>query len=97
MVPRDTIAAVRALLAVEEREAKLLGLDITAAPMVTGDILDAEIRRLTNEISALDALPVRDPWERLDWTPADRAADDGPGAEVVRLPHRNGHDRGDRR
>jgi len=97
MVPRDAIAAVRALLAVEERESKLLGLDITAAPVVTGDILDAEIKRLNNEIGALDALPVRDPWERPDWTPADRVADDGPGAEVVRLPHHNGHDRGDRR
>jgi hypothetical protein len=101
MVPRDCIAAARALLAVEEREAKLLGLDITAAPVVTGDVLDAEIARLTREIGALDALPVRDPWE--DWTPADRVADDvhrngqhHPGAEIV--PFRtNGHDRGDRR
>jgi len=54
----------------------LLGLDITAAPVVTGDILDAEIARLTREMGALDALPVRDPWERQDWTPADRVADD---------------------
>jgi len=98
LAPRDTIAAVRALLAVEEREAKLLGLDITAAPVVTGNILDAEIARLTREIGALDALPVRDPWERPDWTPADRVADDvhrdgqhHPGAEVVPINHRNGH------
>ncbi len=93
LAPRDTIAAARALLAVEEREAKLLGLDITAAPVVTGDILDAEIARLTREIVALDALPVRDPWE--DWTPADRVADDvhrdGPSAEIVRLPRRGDH------
>ena len=92
LAPRDTIAAVRALLAVEEREAKLLGLDITAAPVVTGNILDAEIARLTREIGALDALPVRDPWERPDWTPADRVADDvhrdGQSAEVVRMPRR---------
>jgi len=98
LAPRDTIAAARALLAVEEREAKLLGLDITAAPVVTGDILDAEIARLTREIGALDALPVRDPWEREDWTPADRVADDGhrngqhhPGADIVRLPRRVDH------
>jgi len=96
LAPRDTIAAARALLAVEEREAKLLGLDITAAPVVTGDILDAEIARLTREIGAIDALPVRDPWEREDWTPTDRVADDvhrdGPSAEIVRMPRR-----GDRR
>jgi len=97
LVPRDIVAVARALLAVEEREAKLLGLDLTAAPVVTGDILDAEIARLTREIGALDALPVRDPWEREDWTPADRVADDvhrdgqhHPGAEVVPINHRNG-------
>jgi len=93
---RDEIAAIRVLLDIEKREAALLGLDITAAPVVTGDILDAEIARLTREIGALDALPVRDPWE--DWTPADRVADDvhrdgqhHPGAEVVPINHRNGH------
>lgn len=93
---RDEIAAIRVLLDIEKREAALLGLDITAAPVVTGDVLDAEIARLTREIGALDALPVRDPWERPDWTPADRVADDvhrdGQSAEVVRMPRR-----GDRR
>ncbi len=93
---RDEIAAIRVLLDIEKREAALLGLDITAAPVVTGDVLDAEIARLTREIGAFDALPVRDPWERPDWTPADRVADDvhrdGQSAEVVRMPRR-----GDRR
>ena len=92
---RDEIAAIRVLLDIEKREAALLGLDITAAPVVTSTMFDMEIDRLTREIGKLDAPPVRDPWP--DWTPADRVADDGPGAEVVRLPHRNGHDRGDRR
>ena len=99
MVPRDIIAAARALLAVEEREAKLLGLDITAAPVVTSGHLDAEIERLVGEIERLDAPRPPDPWS--DWTPpADRVAADvhrdgqQPGAEVV--PFRtNGHDRGD--
>jgi hypothetical protein len=95
VAPRDQVAALRALLAVEEREAKLLGLDAAAAPVVTGDILDAEIARLTREIGALDALPVSDPWDREDWTPPDRAADDGhrngQSAEVVPINHRNGH------
>jgi len=95
---RDQVAALRVLLAVEERESRLLALDITAAPVVTGEVLDAEIARLTREIGALDALPVRDPWEREDWTPADRVADDGhrngqhhPGADIVRLPRRGDH------
>jgi len=101
VVTRDVLGALRLLLDVEKREAALLGLDLVTAPVVTSTVLDAEIDRLTREIGALDNLPVRDPWE--DWTPADRAADDGhrngqhhPGAEVV--PFRtNGHDRGDRR
>ncbi len=95
VMTRDVLAALRVLIDVERREAALWGLDITAAPVVTGDILDAEIARLTREIGALDAASIRDPWE--DWTPPqDRAEDDGdrPGAEVV--PNRtNGHDRGD--
>ena len=97
VMTRDVLAALRVLIDVERREAALWGLDITAAPVVTAGHLDAEIERLTREIGALDNLPVPDPWEKPDWTPADRVADDGPGAEVVRLPHRNGHDRGDRR
>jgi hypothetical protein len=103
VMTRDVLAALRVLIDVERREAALWGLDITAAPVVTGDILDAEIERLVGQIERLDALPVCDPWERPDWTPADRAADDvhrdgqhHPGAEVV--PFRtNGHDRGDHR
>jgi len=94
LAPRDTIAAARALLAVEEREARLLGLDITAAPVVTSTVLDAEIARLTREIGAFDNLPVRDPWEREDWTPAGQHLDDNdghPGAEIVRLPRRGDH------
>jgi len=98
MVPRDIIAAARALLAVEEREAKLLGLDLDSAPVITSTMFDMEIDRLTREIGALDALPVSDPWDREDWTPAGRAADDGhrngqhhPGAEVVQLPRRGDH------
>jgi len=94
LVPRDIVAAARALLAVEEREARLLGLDITAAPVVTSTVLDAEIARLTREIGAFDNLPVRDPWEREDWTPAGQHLDDNdghPGAEVVRLPRRGDH------
>jgi len=99
LVPRDTIAAARALLAVEEREARLLGLDAAAAPVVTSGHLDAEIERLTREIGALDNLPVPDPWERADWTPPGQHLDDDdgrPGAEVVPL-RTIGHDRGDRR
>ncbi len=70
----------------EEREARLLGLDAVAAPVVTSTVLDMEIDRLTREIGALDALPVRDPWEREDWTPPDQQLDDNdghPGAEVA--------------
>ncbi len=103
LVPRDIVAAARALLAVEEREAKLLGLDITAAPVVTAGHLDAEIERLVGEIERLDAPRPPDPWS--DWTPPpDRAAADGhrdgqhhAGAEVVPISHRNGQGRGDRR
>jgi len=96
---RDQVSALRVLLNVEQREAALLGLDLDSAPVIPSGHLDREIERLVGEIERLDAPrpPVRDPWEREDWTPADRVADDGPGAEVVRLPHRNGHDRGDRR
>ena len=81
---RDQVSALRVLLNVEQREAALLGLDLTSAPVVTGAILDAEIARLTREIGALDALPVRDPWE--DWTPPGQHLDDNdghPGAEVA--------------
>jgi len=92
---RDQVSALRVLLNVEQREAALLGLDLVTAPAVTSTMFDMEIDRLTREIGKLDAPPVRDPWQ--DWVPADRAAADGPGAEVVRLPHRNGHDRGDHR
>jgi len=95
MVPRDIIAAARALLAVEEREAKLLGLDIDTAPVVTSTVLDMELDRLTREIGKLDALDAPrppEPWERPDWV-ADDGHRDGqhhPGAEVV--PFRtNGH------
>jgi len=92
MVPRDIIAAARALLAVEEREARLLGLDLDSAPVVTAGHLVGEIERL-------DAPRPPDSWERPDWTPPGQHLDDNdghPGAEVV--PFRtNGHDRGDRR
>ncbi len=97
VAPRDQVSALRALLAVEEREARLLGLDITAAPVITSTMFDMEIDRLTREIGALDNLPVPDPWERADWTPKDQHPDedDGPRGEVVpfdrRGDHRNGH------
>jgi len=52
---RDQVSALRVLLNVEQREAALLGLDAVAAPVVTGDILDAELDRLTREIGKLDA------------------------------------------
>jgi len=94
VMTRDVLAALRVLIDVERREAALWGLDITAAPVVTSTVLDAEIDRLTREIGALDNLPVRDPWEREDWTPAGQHLDDNdghPGAEVVRLPRRGDH------
>jgi len=89
LAPRDTIVAARALLAVEEREAKLLGLDLDSSPVVTSTMFDHEIDRLTREIGKLDAPPVRDPWE--DWTPPGQHLDDNeghPGAEGVRMPRR---------
>ncbi len=93
---RDEIAAIRVLLDIEKREAALLGLDITAAPVITSTMFDMEIDRLTREIGALDAPRPPDPWE--DWTPTEREADDGhrdgqhhPGAEIVRLPRRGDH------
>jgi len=95
MVPRDIIAAARVLLAVEEREARLLGLDITAAPVITSTMFDMEIDRLTKEIGKLDGPP--DPWEREGcWTPPGQHLDDNdgqhhPGAEIVPINHRNGH------
>jgi len=69
MVPRDIIAAARALLAVEEREARLLGLDAAAAPVVTSGHLDAEIERLVGEIERLDAPRPPDPWEKAEVVP----------------------------
>lgn len=88
--PRDAISALRALLAVEERESKLLGLDAVAAPVITGDMFDREIDRLTRELSALDA--PRPPTLSVGWTPPEhRAEDDGPRGEVVPINHRNGH------
>jgi len=93
MVPRDIIAAARALLAVEEREAKLLGLDVDSAPVITSTMFDMEIDRLTREIGKLDGPP--DPWEREGcWTPPGQHLDDNdghPGAEIVRLPRRGDH------
>ena len=93
---RDQVSALRVLLNVEQREAALLGLDLVTAPAVTSTMFDMEIDRLTREIGALDAPRPPDPWERPDWTPADRVADDvhrdGQSAEVVRMPRR-----GDRR
>lgn len=94
LVPRDTIAAARALLAVEEREAKLLALDLDPAPVVTSTVLDLEIDRLTREIGALDAPRPPDPWEREDWTPPGQHLDDNdghPGAEVVPFDRRGDH------
>lgn len=86
--PRDAISALRALLAVEERESKLLGLDAVAAPIITGDMFDREIERLTRELSALDAPP--EPWEG-EWTPPqDAPRGDRPSAEVVPLTDRRG-------
>lgn len=94
VAPRDVVSALRALLAVEEREARLLGLDLAAAPgnPVTSTVLDAEIERLTRDLSALDAPRPPDPWE-ANWTPrtpprdapADEHQDDRPRAEVVAI------------
>jgi len=87
-----------ALLAVEEREAKLLALDLDSAPVVTAGHLDREIERRVGEIERLDAPRPPDPWERPDWTPAERVADDvhrcSPSAEIVRLPRRGDPRRG---
>lgn len=100
VAPRDVVSALRALLAVEEREARLLGLDLAAAPgnPVTSTVLDAEIERLTRELTALDAPRSPDPW--AEWTPpprtpprnapADEHQDDRRRAEVVPLTHRKG-------
>ncbi len=96
MVPRDIIAAARALLAVEEREAKLLGLDLDSAPVIPSGHLDREIERLVGEIERLDAPRPPDPWERSDWTPKDQHPDedDGPRGEVVPFDRRGDHRNG---
>ena len=70
------------------RRRALLGLDAVAAPIITGDMFDREIERLTRELSALDAPP--EPWEG-EWTPPqDAPRGDRPSAEVVPLTDRRG-------
>jgi hypothetical protein len=62
-----TLAAVRTLLAVQERRAKLFGLDAPVkvdAKLLTIDELDRQIAQVQAEMDALDRAEGRDPYER---------------------------------
>lgn len=90
--PRVKMQALDRMLAVTDRRIRLLGLD-RPRTVITADVLDAEIERLTAEIADLDAMPPTPHAPQADapegHAPELPPADDRPKATVHKLPERS--------
>jgi hypothetical protein len=90
--PRVKMQALDRMLAVTDRRIRLLALD-RPRTVITADVLDAEIERLTAEIADLDAMPPAPHALRADapegHAPELPPADDRPKATVHKHPERS--------